>query len=346
MNYYLCEKAARGFDAGVKARDDIKRILGDMDQWRPVEVHRCWDRSGKMERLRAVAVNCGDWAAVSRVVGSGDVLLVQYPLAMYPKVSLTALPFLDSIRRKGCRIILLVHDLDSLRGRGSSLNDDRFLERADVIIAHNGRMKKELARRGVRAEVCCLGVFDYLAEGELPPCDEGVDVAGNLGREKAGYIYLAAERGLRLPLNLYGANYDGPENGVCRYRGRFAPEELPKHMTGRFGLVWDGDSLECCSGEYGAYLAINSPHKLSLYLALGKPVMIWSGAAEADFVAENGVGIVINSIREGEACYLSLSGREYERMRDSAAKMSERLRKGFYTRRAIGEALRLLGRNG
>ena len=50
-------------------------------------------------------------------------------------------------------------------------------------------------------------------------------------------------------------------------------------MEGSFGLVWDGISVETCAGVYGEYLKVNNPHKTSLYLASGIPVIIWKEAA-------------------------------------------------------------------
>jgi hypothetical protein len=32
------------------------------------------------------------------------------------------------------------------------------------------------------------------------------------------------------------------------------PEELIKNLQGRYGLVWDGDALDTCSGLTGEYL--------------------------------------------------------------------------------------------
>ncbi len=346
MYYYLCEKSPQGFDAGVKARSDVTEILDGLEDWGPIWVHRCWDQRGLPAKLRAVAVNCADWARVLARVGRGDVLLVQYPLAMFPKVALTALPFIDLIRRRGCRVAFLVHDLDSFRGQNSSSNDMRFLRRADVVIAHNARMAAELARRGISAPVVTLDIFDYLVEGDLPACDEGIDVAGNLNRGKAGYLYRVAREAPELPLNLYGANFDGSLGTRCRYMGAFASDELPEHMVGKFGLVWDGESLATCSGEYGEYLVLNSPHKLSLYLALGKPVFIWSGAAQADLVRASGVGFAVDSVPDAEKLYNDLDEETYAAMRTRAIELSERLRSGCFTKRALSRALEALGIGG
>ena len=60
-------------------------------------------------------------------------------------------------------------------------------------------------------------------------------------------------------------------------------------MDQNFGLVWDGTSLDGCNGRYGEYLKFNNPHKTSLYLSCGIPVIIWKEAALADFVEEHKV---------------------------------------------------------
>ena len=106
-------------------------------------------------------------------------------------------------------------------------------------------------------------------------------IAGNLRRHKAEYVY-------RLPdsqkFNLYGVGYEKQnKNNIC-YHGSFDPDELPFVLEGSFGLVWDGDSAETCSGVYGQYLKVNNPHKCSLYLATGLPVIVWKESTVARIV--------------------------------------------------------------
>ena len=84
------------------------------------------------------------------------------------------------------------------------------------------------------------------------------------------------------------------------YHGSFGVDEIPSKLTRGFGLVWDGDSLDGCRGQSGQYLRYNNPHKLSLYLSSGLPVVIWTGAAEAGFVREHGVGLCVDSLNDLE----------------------------------------------
>ena len=57
-------------------------------------------------------------------------------------------------------------------------------------------------------------------------------------------------------------------------------------------------SSETCKGSFGEYLRINNPHKTSLYLASGIPVIIWSKAALAEFIEKNKCGITVDSLYE------------------------------------------------
>ncbi len=87
-------------------------------------------------------------------------------------------------------------------------------------------------------------------------------------------------------------------NPQITYQGFVPSEEFIKHIDADFGLVWDGDSLDGCSGEYGQYLKWNSPHKVSFYLRAGLPLIIWKEAAVAPIIEEAGAGITISSLEE------------------------------------------------
>ena len=94
-------------------------------------------------------------------------------------------------------------------------------------------------------------------------------------------------------VNLYGMNYD-TELDACEnihYYGSFAADEIRISSI----RVWSGlgwRQYQWMSGEAGQYVRYNNPHKLSLYLSSGLPVVIWENAAEAEFVKRYGLGSV------------------------------------------------------
>ena len=83
------------------------------------------------------------------------------------------------------------------------------------------------------------------------------------------------------------------------------------------------------------YLKINNPHKTSLYLACGIPVVIWSQAALADFIIQNKCGITVENIKDIENKLSSLSGDEYNTIKKNAEKIGMLLREGYYTKQAV-----------
>ena len=148
---------------------------------------------------------------------------------------------------------------------------------------------------------------------------------------------------------MFGANYNEKEKYTnMNYFGAFLPDELIKNLKGKYGLVWDGDSIETCSGGKGEYLRINNPHKLSLYLAVGLPVIIWDEAAEAEFVLRENVGFTIKSLYELSEKMALISDDDYEIMKKNAKVVGARLRNGKYMTNAIKKAekiIREIGQN-
>ncbi|MEI3535629.1 MAG: hypothetical protein V8R16_02480, partial [Bacilli bacterium] len=78
---------------------------------------------------------------------------------------------------------------------------------------------------------------------------------------------------------------------------------------------------------FGKYLKYNNPHKLSLYLAAGLPVIVWSKSAIAKFVIDNNVGICVNNLNEIND---KIKKSNYELIRNNAIKIGEKIRKGYF----------------
>lgn len=337
-NYCIVERDSHEFHAGSKARNDVGQILTDQG-WTALPVHRSRGK-GIPDKLKMAAVTWMDWRKVCRTVGQGDTLLVQYPLDMYPKVSWVAIPFLRKMREKGVQLIFLIHDLDSLRGIENN-GERQFLETADVLVAHNQVMAEYLCERGYGDKaIRTLGLFDYLSEEASPACNTGdpwqVVVAGNLKPDKAGYVYRLGQLDSKVRFRLYGPNYQegAPQAGV-KYCGQYPPEQLPQVLRGGFGLVWDGEELDGCGGRYGAYMRYNNPHKLSLYLASGLPVIVWEQSAVADYVQEHQLGLTVTSLYELPRLLQALTREEYDGMCHSVDTLAPQLRQGRMLSRLV-----------
>lgn len=113
---------------------------------------------------------------------------------------------------------------------------------------------------------------------------------------------------------------------------------MPKYLNQSFGLIWDGPSIETCEGTYGSYLKFNNPHKTSLYISSGLPVVIWRQAALADFVLQNKIGIVIDNLNQLDSALDSVSQQKYKEIKSNTLVIAERLRTGYYTKKAVDRA--------
>lgn len=332
--------------AGIKARDDVDVIL-ENNGFKGLEI--CMpetDRESQnvMQKAAYHFKLSKVWDECLSVTGRGDILVIQFPIVNH---SVLLSSSIRKARKRGVRIILLIHDLEILRAaiRGTTsrkekirlrLEEESLLKSCDGIIVHNISMKKKLASMGVpSSKMTVLGIFDYLipeAGYARTRRDGPVVIAGALRPHKAGYAYHLPEG---IEYNLYGVGYEAdPRTGV-NYLGSFEPDKLPEVMEGSFGLVWDGETTQTCSGIYGEYLRINDPHKASLYLASGLPVIIWSEAALAPYIMKNGCGIIVDSIEEIPNRLSKMTDEEYETIRENTMKISRRLRAGKYTERAL-----------
>lgn len=352
MEHYIRIKPRKRETAGFKAPEDVNRICQAMGM-QPIDFPKFPNEYSKLrKRLWLYTVVPMKWLKVFFRVKKGDTVFFQHP--MYANRLIT--PMVKWIsKRKKCRFVALIHDLESLRkgiGGVVDYNQDReeytdtvMLNAFDKVICHNSSMREYMLGHGFSDEkLINLEIFDYLCadNGRKPQLTDGADVAvaGNLAPTKSGYVYDMDVSNIHL--NLYGINFDenafqGEEN--VRYNGAFHPDELPANLSGNFGLVWDGPVSTTCAGNTGEYLKYNNPHKTSLYLAANLPVIIWSQAALATFVKENGLGITVDRLDQIDAVVRGLSSEEYARMSANARSMGEKIRNGHFFRTAAQAAL-------
>lgn len=344
--YIVRTGEGEAFNAASKARRDADAIaLKRGYEPFPFRGGRTAD-GALVGAIRLALAGLGNWLRLIRDAEPDSLVLLQYP--HYPmKSAYLARRMLPLARRKkGLRFIALVHDLDSLRGlhgSAAAYSDENLLPLFDGIICHNDRMADDLVGRGIpRDRLVSLEIFDYLAEVDYRPRrkDDGVAVAGNLSPEKCGYVRgLIREMGHSIKLHLYGKGLEDealPEG--AQFHGALAPEILPGALEGGFGLVWDGPETATCAGRAGEYLRLNDPHKFSLYMAAGLPVVIWSGAALAEFATLRGLGLAIDRLDDLPRAVEAVSDEDYNDMQSRVEIIGRAVREGAYLTRALDRA--------
>ena len=329
--------SASGVPALNKARADIEQIAAEMG-YAPFVLHAPDSANGSVwQAIQVGAKTLGDWVRAFYRMRQGDLLLVQYPYFPVKGYGVARLA-LHLLRWKGVKTAALVHDLDSLRRIGGSAargSDQLLLPGFEALIVHSQRMESYLRTVGVTCPMILMEAFDCLSEGEIPVREKSrmVAIAGNLAADKSGYLKDIGK--VPLEWQLYGTNWAGSGSTRIEYHGEIAPEKLPETISGAFGIVWDGDSLDGLTGLYGVYALLNSPHKLSTYLAGGLPVIVAKNAAAADFVAREQVGVALNSLRELPELIRTMPEEDYQRYAANARRVGAQLRGGENTKRAL-----------
>lgn len=352
MKYYIAERkpiAKNMKNAANKARADVEKILEGTGY---TKIDITIPYKGKQNAFASIKEsyrNLKIWEKKLTGLSAGDEVVIQFPV-LSKNVFLSHL--LKKLNRKNIKIVILIHDLESLRyinktnlslGRKIRLRVEErpILSQASQIIVHNDKMGQYLIDSGYDSKkISSLEIFDYLHDEtfEISPKTKTNEliIAGNLDANKIGYLRnINQVKGVHL--QLFGANYTAPEHSDnITYNGSFLPEDLPENLHGSFGLIWDGDSINSCTGVYGDYLKYNNPHKTSLYLSTGFPVIVWNHAAMADFVLKEKVGFVVTSLNDIANVIANLSEDEYKEMVSNVAKVSERLRQGYYLKKSLG----------
>lgn len=338
--------------AGSKARQDIERIAAAQN----VKAFVFNGNATGAGRLRAKLMlawqGVGNWLKLLFKIESGATVLMQYP-PLPVKSAYFAYYLMPVISRiKKVRFVAIIHDLNSARNVFGSVGvfcDEKLLRRFDAIVCHNDEMKLFLQQKGYGSkEIVCLGLFDYLTSAPLKHAqthESSVIVAGNLSAEKSGYLndFLKQSQD-RIKVHLYGPDFEHTANhSNVIYHGSYPPDELPSVLDGAYGLVWDGDRTDTCAGAFGEYQRLNNPHKVSLYLSSGIPVIIWDQAALKDLIVDNHLGVAIPSLDALPAVLGGISGQEYGMMCENVARQAILLRNGTYTAQAI-ETVRAKGK--
>lgn len=353
MNKVLISEAIieeHKYNAGSKARADIETVFKSCGYkvFSPTMQNVQRKNKALLNKFLLHYDLYKQWIVQLDQIENNSIVVFQFPVRPH---TLLFSKVLKHLKKKGCFVVSIIHDLESLRlanqkdnttthSKRLIMEEKLTLPKFDLIIAHNNRMKLFLVNslNVCESKVETIDIFDYLLTDTIPQNerkdngDYSIIIAGNLTKEKAGYIY-------RLPTNLhfelYGSNYQTAGNQMIHYNGAFLPEDLPNVMNGDFGLVWDGPEIDTCAGTYGDYLRYNNPHKTSLYLACGIPVIVWESAAMASFIKKNKCGISVKSLEDISRKIESLSSEDYALLKANSIRIGEKLRQGLQTKRLV-----------
>ncbi|MBA4166423.1 MAG: hypothetical protein H0X41_02575 [Chitinophagaceae bacterium] len=319
--------------AGLKARVDVMNTLKE-EGYEPLF----------FPRFTSIEVIIAFWKALSKTVKKGDHIIAEYPCWIKRRLYLVKA---FSLFRK-VPFYSIIHDINTIRFQISPKMDIMVLKLFDGVVSHNYSMTNWLKTNGYQKKIADLEVFDYRLSPENPyaagrPAGAyKLLYAGNLSFAKAEYIYNSRIRMYtNFVLHVYGQYLEEDKfrtQGVV-YKGSFDPNKPAFDSTYQFGLIWEGTSIDTCAGDYGHYIRFNNPHKFSLYIALGLPVIAWKDAAVARFVTDNNIGFVVESFEQLNSMLGVLKPETYQEYAANVARFSMKVRKGHFIKTAVSKLI-------
>lgn len=340
MIWYISRNYKNKTSAGNKAKTDMEQVMQEMGFGNAGLPQTTYKNTVLHFIFTLLSVLRAPWR-----LHRGDILFIQYPLKKY-------FSFLCNMAHlRGAKVVILVHDLGSFRRKALTPEKENMrLSHADYIIALNQSMEAWIRDHGCKKPIGTLGIWDYLSPAthksrhRLP--EDGIFrivYAGGMSRRRNTFLYSAGDFATNYRYILYGNGFDktAAHCQECFECKGFTPADtLITTAEGDFGLVWDGSSTGPCEGAWGEYLKYNTPHKLSLYIRCGLPVIVYAQSAMAPFVKKEGIGLCIDTL-EGQLSSVlkQVTGSEYEAMLTNVEAVNRRISTGCYFKKAAQKAI-------
>ena len=244
--------------------------------------------------------------------------------------------------RRNIRMICFVMDIDGLRDNDPKLlnKEIQFFKSFNLFIVHNESMKDWFLNQSVKGEYSILHIIGFLAKEKniLPELSYDIAYAGNLN--KAPFLHNLSNQNStigNIHFHIYGAKptFEIPTSKQITYHGVIEPAILPAIIKGAFGLIWEGYSTEMLEGSYATYTMINTPHKISLYIISGLPIICHEEMAIAKYIKQWRIGFTVKSISEISERIDKISEIEYKEMQKQCVLLTPKVKSGHFTMAAI-----------
>jgi len=318
-----------GLNAGAKAPSDIAHFL-ECDGYGRFDISTMQNGTSFITYYFQTT-----WKLLTEI-SRRSIVVVQYPV--YSNKGMLVIRIIRPMLKlfKMVKFIALVHDIRHMREESYSKSKEiAELNSYSAIIVHSTRMRDLLIKSGCNVKFSILGLFDYYVREQNRinrNLSKEICFAGNLRSFKfIEELPTICHSGLIF--NLYGSSTDCSTDNV-RYCGSFKPDDVSS-IQGSWGLVWEGDSIDSLHGTDGEYQKYISPHKASLYIVAGLPMIVSSKSAIADYVQKNGIGICINSLNNLDSIIDGINEETYQNMLNNIQQLSEILKNGLNIKRAI-----------
>ncbi len=264
-----------------------------------------------------------------------DIVIFQYPSWNGTDFDRT---FVNKIKMyHGTKIIIWVHDMQKLMFDADEQvlrAEMEIFNKADLLILPSLLFFSYLSENGLDKNISII----YQKIWEMPGYPQYTIhrnrkvflFTGNVDR----FPFLKEYSGKTLIEQFDGQKPDRENDQSFLWKGYREPHKLMSEIAqGGFGLVWSDEEY------FKRYYSWNQPHKLGFNLAAGIPVVIRNGSVHTDFIKSNGLGYVVESLKEADELVQSTSDEMYQQMIQNVAKFQPLLLNGVYTQRLLLDAV-------
>lgn len=305
----------------LKAKSDYAKIAVS-DGWTRLPIQR-YNDTRYSAKVRLDHIN--DWLTP---VKSTDIVLHQFPTYMSADFEYD---FVTMLQQKGIQSAVLIHDIEPLRLLKTDVWEFDVLNQYDTIIVHSKAMQARLEVAGITSRFIIQPLFDYLS-ATVPTAQfsHRVNFAGTFQKSP----WLKTYTGPRL--TLFGSKPKKWQHvslpDTIDYQGNLDPDQIVSYLHDGFGLVWDNDFDD---KTYQNYTKYNAPHKASLYLRAGLPLIAWSHSALGQLIMAKHIGFVIDDLDDLSNQLKQIDRQQYLIWQKNSHNISNHLRLGTYTRQTL-----------
>lgn len=305
----------------LKAKDDYAKIAQASGFSRlPLERYND-QRFSKTERQKRIE-------EALKLIVPGDTVVHQFPTYMSADFEAE---WLTAIKDKKANYVLLIHDFEPFRVTKANPTEFTLAQKADLIITHSEAMSQYLAKMGVNKKTIVQPLFDYL--GPNPPLASYQKILNYAGTwQKAPWLQDYQGPALKLFGNRPKKWRDWQTPADIEWTGNFEPDDIQNHLDSGFGLLWDSDFDTL---HYQSYTKINAPHKASLYLKAGLPLIAWQESHIGRLIDRYQIGFTINDLDELEDLMKTLTADQYQSWQANLLPLREQVSEGFFTKTTL-----------
>ncbi|BAQ56422.1 conserved hypothetical protein [Lactobacillus acetotolerans] len=273
-----------GLFAGNKFPRDVIKICEVMG-YKPVFVREIYSKKRPWQLLE-------DYFHLLKIKSNSVVIYIDQ---VAPRISRKLV--YSVLQRKNVKVIPLLEDMDIIRNNSISKKQQKrmlnCLNKSAIIISQNKKMSDYLKEKGISTEIVELNLLDFLttkfkSNHHFPLNTWTICYGGSLSFSQSGFLRNIELRSSdKVKYYIYGKG--DISNDVSKplfYKGVFSAEECINKLKGDWGLVWNGQSSNNTNSQdsFSVYYDYVCPHKLSMYLLCGMPVIVSSKSAVANFV--------------------------------------------------------------